>query len=120
MAAIFDFSLIRTSDSLRGVVCRVTRPQKHGYSRWNFVAIVYSNWAAFNSVFSAAILDFWLPVSSDSVSEGAIEKFTPENIGVDTGIVFLSRRIAELLGGGNFTTPPPAVRVTKFGPLSEG
>jgi len=27
-------------------------------------------------------------------------------MGVDTGIVFLSRRIAELLGGGNFTTPP--------------
>jgi len=50
-------------------------------------------------------LDFWLPVSSDSVSDGAIEKFTPENIGVDTGIVFLSRRIAELIGGGNFTTP---------------
>jgi len=51
-------------------------------------------------------MDFWLPVSSDSVSDGAIERFTPENIGVDTKIVFLSRRIAELLGGGNFTTPP--------------
>jgi len=64
----------------------------------------------FNFVFSAAILDFWLPVSSDSVSDGPIEKFTPKNIGVDTRIVFLSRRIAELLRGGkvggNFTTPP--------------
>jgi len=49
----------------------------------------------------------------------AIERFSPQNIRVDTGIVFLSRQIAELLGGGNFTTPP-AVRVTKFGPLSEG
>jgi len=59
--------------------------------------------------FSAAILDFWLPVSSDSVSDGAIEKFTLENIGIDTGIVFLSRWIVELLGGGNFNTPrgPP-------------
>jgi len=56
-------------------------------------------------------LDFWLPVSSDSVSDGAIERFTPENIGVDSGIVFLPRRIAELLGGGNLTI---------FGPLSEG
>jgi len=36
--------------------------------------------------------------------------FIPENIGVDTGIVFLSRRIAELLGGGNFTTPPRGPR----------
>jgi len=49
------------------------------------------------SFFSAAILDFWLLVSSDSVSDGAIEKFTLENIGIDNGIVFLSRRIAELL-----------------------
>jgi len=29
----------------------------------------------------------------------------PENTGIDTGIVFLSRRIAEFLGDGNFTTP---------------
>jgi len=105
MAAIFYFSLFRTSDSLRSSL--VVSPY-----------LMYSNWATFNSVFSAAILDFWLPVSSDRVSDGAIEKFTPKNIGVDTGIVFLSRRIAELLGCGNFTTP--AVRVTKFGPLSEG
>jgi len=62
---------------------------------------VYKNWATFNFVFAAAILDFWLPVSSDSVSDGAIEKFTPENI----AFVFLSRLITELLGGGNFTTP---------------
>jgi len=79
---------------------------------------VYSNWATFNSVFSAAILDSWLPVSSDSFSDGAIEKFTLKNIVLDTEIMFLSRRIAELLGV--VTLPPPAVRVTKFGPLSEG
>jgi len=66
---------------------------------------VYRNWATLKFIFLAAILDFWLSVSSDSVSDGAIKMFTPENIGIDTGIVFLSRRIAELLGGGNFTTP---------------
>jgi len=64
---------------------------------------VYRNWATFNFVFADAILDFWLPVSSDSISDGAIEKFTPENIGIDTGIMFLSPRIAELL----VTLPPP-------------
>jgi len=85
---------------------------------WNFVAIVYRNWDTFNFVFSAAILDFWLPVSSDSVSDGAIETFSPDNIGVDTRIVFLSRWIAELLGGVNFTTPRSPRY--KFGPLSEG
>jgi len=34
-----------------------------------------------------------------TVSDGTIEKFTPENIGIETGILFLSRRTAELLGG---------------------
>jgi len=34
-----------------------------------------------------------------------METFTPENIGIDTGIMFLSRRIVELLGDGNFTPP---------------
>ena len=38
------------------------------------------------------MLDFLLPVLSGSVSDGAIEKFTPENLGIDTGIMFLSRR----------------------------
>jgi len=49
----------------------------------------------------------------------SLKSLPPENIGVDTGIVFLSRRNAELLVGGNFTTPP-SVRFTKFGPLYEG
>jgi len=39
---------------------------------------------------------------------------------IDTGIVFLLRWLTELLGGGNFTTTTPRVRVTKFGPLTEG
>jgi len=48
-------------------------------------------------------LGFLTSVSSDSVSDGAIEKFTPENLGAGTGIGFLSRRIAELLRNH----PPP-------------
>jgi len=41
MAAIFDFSQIRTSVFLK-YSSRVARPRKHGYSRWNFVAIMYT------------------------------------------------------------------------------
>ena len=51
---------------------------------------------------------------ADFVGDGTIEKPTPENIGVDTKIMFLSRRTAEI------EDPPPALRVTKFGPLSAG
>ena len=40
--------------------------------------------------FSAAIFDFWLPVSSGSVTYSAIEKFDPENMGVADGILFLA------------------------------
>jgi len=45
-------------------------------------------------------------------------KSLPPKTEIDSRIVFLSRQIAELLGGGNFTTP--AISVTKFSPLSEG
>jgi len=39
-----------------------------------------------------------------------MKTFTPENIGVDTGIVFLSRRIAELLGVVTLLPPRPALQ----------
>jgi len=51
----------------------------------------------YNYIISAAILDFWHPVSSGSVTDSAIEKFYPESMGIDTRIMFLSRQIAELL-----------------------
>ena len=54
-------------------------------------------------------LDFRQNGTVDFVSDGTIEKPTPENIGVDTKITFLSGWIAEIEGGAN----PPAVRVTK-------
>jgi len=119
MAAIFDLSLISKSDCLRGSLIVSPNLENIGIAvEISFLSCIETE-LRLNSFFSAAILDFWLPVSSDSISDGAIEKFTLKNIGVDTGIMFLSRRIAELLVGGNFSFSP-AVRVTKFGSLSEG
>jgi len=104
MAAIFDFFLIHTSDSLRGSL--VVSPDLENMGIAVGISLLSCIETELHLIsFFSCHLDFWLPVSSNSVSEGAIEKFTPENLGVDTRIVFLSRRIAELLGGGNFTTP---------------
>ena len=36
---------------------------------------------AYNYIISAAILDFWLPVLSGSVTDSTIDKFDPENMG---------------------------------------
>ena len=43
-------------------------------------------------------LDFRQNDTVDFVGDGTIEKPTPENIGVDTKIMFLSCRIAEIEG----------------------
>ena len=84
MAAIFDFLLIHTSGSLSSSLSiHIAWPPKHGY----IVAIPYVRWDECACVLRAAILDFWLPVTSDSVANGTIEKFDPENIGVATRIV---------------------------------
>ena len=55
---------------------------------------------------------------ADFFGSGTVEKLTPENMGVDTKIMFLSGRIAEIEGVARL--PPPALYVTKFGPLSAG
>jgi len=110
MAAIFDFSLICTSDSLWGSLVVSTDLENMG------IAVGISLLSCIE--IELRLISFLQPpswisdfrFSSDSVSDDAVEKFTPENIGVDTGIVFLSRRIAELLGGGNFTTLPRGPR----------
>jgi len=111
MAAIFDFSFIHTSDSVRGSLVVSPDLENMGIAVGISLLSCIETELRLLSCFSAAILDFWLPVSSDSVSDGAIEKFIPENIGVDTGIVFLSRRLAELLWSGNFTQFGPLPRV---------
>jgi len=68
------------------------------YNRWNWVANMYNSWEACNYNISAAILDFWLLVSSGSFNDSTIEKFDPKNMRIDTSVMFLSRQIAELLG----------------------
>ena len=45
---------------------------------------------------STAILDFWLPVMFDSVADGTIETFEPENMGVAAGILFPASLEAEV------------------------
>jgi len=57
---------------------------------------MYISWYTCNYIISAAILDFWHPVSSVSVTDSTIEKFDPENMGVAVGILFL----ASLEAGG--------------------
>jgi len=45
---------------------------------------------------SAAILDFWLLISSGSVIDSTIETFDPENIGIAVGSLFLASLEAEI------------------------
>ena len=60
-------------------------------------------------------LDFRQNGTVDFVGDGTIEKPTPENIGVDTKITFLSGRIAEIEWG-----VPPGRSCYKFGPAVRG
>jgi len=54
------------------------------------------SWDTCNYIVWAAILDFWLPVSSGSVIDSTIEKFDPENMRVVVGILFLASLEAEI------------------------
>jgi len=60
---------------------------------------MYITWYTCNYITSAAILVFWLPVSSGSVTDSTIEKFDPENMGVAVGIFFLASLEAEIPWG---------------------
>jgi len=51
---------------------------------------MYISWDTYNYIISATILDFWLPVSSGSVTDSTIETFDPENMGVAVGFLFLA------------------------------
>ena len=57
-------------------------------------------------------LDFRQNGASDKVGTNTVEIFDPENIGVDTEIMFVSRQVPKLEGGCNFASPP-AVGVKK-------
>jgi len=62
---------------------------------------MYISWDTCNYIISAAILDFWLPISSEWVIwviliARTIERFDPENIGAAVGIMFLASLEAEI------------------------
>jgi len=69
------------------------------WKRWNCVAIMYYSCDTCNYIISAAIMDFWLPVSSGSVTYGTIEMFDPENMEVAVGILFTAILEAEIPPG---------------------
>jgi len=73
------------------------------YCGLNCVAIKYISWDTCGYIISAAILDFWLPVLSGSVTDSTIEKFDTENIGVANGILFLASLEAEISVGDSFS-----------------
>jgi hypothetical protein len=57
----------------------------------NLQAILLTSGLKTTSGLAAAILNFWLPVSSSSVRNNFIEKLDPKNAGVVVGISSLSR-----------------------------
>ena len=58
---------------------------------------------------------------ADFVGYGTIEKSTPENVGIDTKIMFLSSRIAEIEGRCHCTpTWLIVLQIPKFGPSHAG
>ena len=63
-------------------------------------------------------LDFRRNGASDEDGTNTVELLDPENMGVDTRIMSVSRRVPELEGGAKVA--PPAVGVKKFGPPYEG
>jgi len=63
------------------------------------------SWDTCNYIISAAILDFWLPVSSGSFTDRTIEMFDRKHMGVAVGIVFLASQEAEIPLG--VVLPPP-------------
>ena len=63
-------------------------------------------------------LDFRENGASDKVGTNTVENLDPENIGVDTEIMFVSRRVPKLEGGCNFASPRRSCK--KIAPPSEG
>jgi len=86
MAAIFDLRHTHSSNSIIIFNC-VFMALKTCYYRWNCAANMYICWDTCNYIISAAILDFWHPVSSGSVTDSTVKTFDPENIGVAVEIL---------------------------------
>jgi len=62
---------------------------------------MYINWDTCNYIISAAIMDFWLPVLSGSITDNTIEMFAPENIA--GGILFIASLEAKISLVDSFT-----------------
>jgi len=75
---------------------RVALHRKHRYSRWNFVAISSRSWYIGISGLEAAILNFPLPVWSDSIWTYPLQMLDLENVGLTVGISFLSHLEANI------------------------
>jgi len=96
MAAIFDLWHTQISNSIIIFYCVFFGTQNVLFYLWNCVAIMYISWYTCKYIILPAILDFWLPVSSGSVTDSTIEKFDPEKVEVAVGIVFLNSLEAEI------------------------
>jgi len=92
------------TESLFFTVCFMAL--KTCYYLWNCVDIMYIGWYTYYYKISAAILDFWLPVSSGSVTDNTIERFDRKNIGVAVRILFIASLEAEIPLGGLFNPRP--------------
>jgi len=101
MAAIFALRQTQTLKSIIIFHC-VFYGTENVFYLWNCVAIMYISWYTCNYKISAAILDFWLPVSSGSFYDSTIEKFDPEHVKVAVGFVLLASLEAEISLGGSF------------------
>ena len=63
--------------------------------------------------YSAAILDYWLPVSSGSVTDSTIEKFDPKNMEVAVGMFYLASLQAGILLGVVLALLPSTLKWVK-------
>ena len=89
-ATIFKYRLPVTSDSIQKWRHWLAGHRKWGVSRWNGVAILSRSWDISTSGLAAAIFKNRLPVTSDSIRNGAIELLDPKNGGFAVGTALLS------------------------------
>ena len=97
MAAIFDFRLTQTAYSLLISLFVLPAFENMSLPSESRCYHVYKLRFVKLHFFSAAILDFWLPVSSGSVTDSTIDKFDPENMGIAVGILLLASIEAEIV-----------------------
>jgi len=113
MGAIFDLRHTQTPNNII-IFYFVFYGTENMFLPLHCVAIMSISWDTCNYIISAAILDFWRPVSSGSVTDSTIETFNPENMEVVVGILLLTSLEAEIPLWGSFTPTPFNTNVTKI------